>query len=65
LGEGPLPARTALGVSGGPLIGIEVPMIGSTFALLHVQGLLRYLPVENQSALSFGLQGFVGVGTTF
>jgi hypothetical protein len=61
----PLPARTALGISGGPLVGAELPLFGRSFTLVYLQGLARHLPAEGQSSFSFGVQAGIGIGATF
>ncbi len=64
-GRTPLPPRNSVGVSFGPVIGIEVPMPANLFTLVSAQGLVRHLPVEDQPRWTLGLQGFAAFGWRF
>lgn len=64
-GQGPLPGRRALGVGFGPVVGVEVPLPASTFALACAELLVRHLPADGQPAWTLGAQGQLVVGWRF
>lgn len=62
---GPLPARVTLGLSVGPLVGLEVPLGARLFAQVRAVGLIRFLPSDLQPAITWGLEGALLVGGRF
>lgn len=65
LGTGPIPSATTLGVSVGPVVGLEIPVTSRVFGWVSLTGQARMLPVANRSAWSVGAKGEVGFGWIF
>jgi hypothetical protein len=65
LGVLPLASRSALGVAAGPVVGLEVPLPGPTFALLQGQLLVRYLPPSSEGVAPLRLAPLVSAGAGF
>ena len=64
-GVPPLPPHRTLGVAVGPVAGVEVPLPGQAFALLHAQVLVRYLPSKDQPSLRPAALVSMGAGWRF
>ncbi|WP_108076115.1 caspase family protein [Vitiosangium sp. GDMCC 1.1324] len=64
-GAAPLAPRQALGVAVGPVVGVEIPLWGHSFALVQGQLLLRYLPSEQQPSVRPGGLVSAGAGWRF
>jgi hypothetical protein len=65
LGQGPVPPVLALGVSLGPVAGLEIPIWGPLFGWISVSGAVRYLRIEGGSPWSIGAQATTGAGWIF
>ncbi|HVE85416.1 MAG TPA: caspase family protein [Myxococcales bacterium] len=61
-GQGPLPPRLTAGVRGGPVVGLELPLWRGAFASAQARVEARYLPAEDQPALTLGAGAQVGIG---
>lgn len=57
-----VPPRSTVGFGVGPVLAIELPIVSRLFAQLQVQGLIRYLPAEQQPLWSFGLNAGLALG---
>ncbi|MDP2269919.1 MAG: caspase family protein [Archangium sp.] len=64
-GVGPIAPRTSLGLTGGALLGLEVPLAERFFAAAELDALLRWLPAEGQPPVSAGLEGKLSLGVRF
>lgn len=61
----PLPVRTSAGVSFGPQLRVELPLVGPLFVSATVTGLARALEVQGLPTWSAGVDGELGVGARF
>lgn len=57
-----LPVRMNAGGALGPSVRLEVPVVGPLFVSLTATLWARALPVENQSLITFGADGALGLG---
>lgn len=64
-GNGALPSRHALAIALGGVLGIEVPLLASSFAWGQTRVGVRHLPASSQPALRVDLQGLAGAGLRF
>lgn len=64
-GVPPLPPHRTLGVAVGPAAGVEVPLPGHAFALVHAQVLLRQMPSGDQPSLRPAALVSAGAGWRF
>ncbi|MFP2909225.1 hypothetical protein ACLESD_30130, partial [Pyxidicoccus sp. 3LFB2] len=60
-----LAPRSALGVAVGPVVGLEVPLPGPTFALIQGQLLVRYLPPSSEGVAPLRLAPLASAGVGF
>ncbi|MFO0595067.1 MAG: hypothetical protein U0228_07180 [Myxococcaceae bacterium] len=61
----PLPIRVTAGLGVGPVVRGELPLPGPLFATLSAGASLRWLPLVDAPAFSFGAHADVGLGVRF
>jgi len=61
----PIPNATAWAVTGGPLVGIAVPLVARIFLWGEASGQVRYLDVEGEAPWRLGAVARLGIGSSF
>lgn len=61
-GQGPPPARTALGARAGPVLEVDVPLWGRAFAEVSLRPSITYLPALDQPRWTPALEGALALG---